>query len=135
MLNLLNFFFEDVATDGTTDGNAGGSWLSWLLPIGMIVLMVVIMIIPQRKQKKAQEEMKAKLGVGVTVMTIGGIIGTIVKMDAENFWLETGLEDNKCVLQFTARAIHSIVEAPATSSDDATTKVKNDEEEVVDEIK
>ncbi len=125
MLNLLNFF-EDTTT-GTTDENG---WFIYIIFGIVIVLMIVMMIVPQRKAKKAQEEMQAKLGVGVTIMTIGGIIGEIVQMDNEHVWLSTGLGEEKCILQFTTKAIHSIVtKSIEPASSDAP------QEEVVDEIK
>ena len=96
----------------------------------MIVLMLVLPTINQRKAKKQQEEMNKKLGVGVTIMTIGGIIGEIVQMDNEHIWLATGLGEDKIVMQFTQKAIHSIVNAPSTPAEPTDST-----DEVVDEIK
>ena len=90
-----------------------------------------MMVIPQRKAKKQQEEMNKKLGVGVTIMTIGGIIGEIVQMDNEHIWLATGLGEDKIVMQFSQRAIHSIVNAPSTPAEPTGEPT----DEVVDEIK
>ena len=93
--------------------------------------MIVMMIVPQRKAKKQQEEMNKKLGVGVTIMTIGGIIGEIIQMDNEHIWLATGLGEDKIVMQFTQKAIHSIVNAPSTPAEPTGDQT----DEVVDEIK
>lgn len=129
MLNLLNFFADiTTGTDGTE--NQEGGWLIYVIFGVMIVLMLVMTIVPQRKAKKAQEEMNKKLGVGVTIMTIGGIIGTIVEMDNEHVWLETGLGESKVTMQFTTKAIHSIVNAPSeptaptASQDDGVDEIK-----------
>ena len=127
--NLFNFF-TDATTDTSTDGDQTGGWGMYIIFGVMIVLCIVMMIIPQRKAKKAQEEMNKKLGVGVTIMTIGGIIGEIVQMDAEHIWLATGLGEDKIVMQFSQRAIHSIVNAPS-----APTAPTETPDEVVDEIK
>ena len=123
--NLLNFFEE------TTTDKQGGGWGIYVIFGVMIVLMIVMMIVPQRKAKKQQEDMNKKLGVGVTIRTIGGIIGEIVQMDNENVWLKTGLGEETVTMQFTTKAIHSIVTAPTTPAEPTTEPT----DEVVDEIK
>ena len=130
--NLFNFF-TDAATGADTgsDSPQQGGWEIYVIFGVMIVLMIVMMIVPQRKAKKQQEEMNKKLGVGVTIMTIGGIIGEIVQMDSENVWLKTGLGEEMVTMQFTTKAIHSIVTAPTTPTEPTTEPT----DEVVDEIK
>lgn len=95
LLNLLNFF-EDASTD--TGSTGGSNIIVWIIFAVMIALMIVMMVVPQRKAKKQQEEMQSKLGVGVVIMTIGGIIGEIVKMEGDYIWISTGLDDNKQVM-------------------------------------
>ncbi|MBR1954562.1 MAG: preprotein translocase subunit YajC [Clostridia bacterium] len=131
--NLFNFF-ADASTGtgtGTDTEQQGGGWGIYIVFGVMIVLMIVMMIVPQRKAKKQQEEMNKKLGVGVTIMTIGGIIGEIIQMDNEHVWLATGLGEDKIVMQFTQKAIHSIVNAPSTPAEPTGDQT----DEVVDEIK
>ena len=131
--NLFNFFADASTGAGTGTGTEqqGGGWGIYIIFGVMIVLMIVMMIIPQRKAKKQQEEMNKKLGVGVTIMTIGGIIGEIIQMDNEHIWLATGLGEDKIVMQFTQKAIHSIVNAPSTPAEPTGDQT----DEVVDEIK
>ena len=129
--NLFNFFADASTGTGTGDQTQqSGGWGIYIIFGVMIVLMIVMMIVPQRKAKKQQEEMNKKLGVGVTIMTIGGIIGEIVQMDNEHIWLATGLGEDKIVMQFTQKAIHSIVNAPSTPAEPTDST-----DEVVDEIK
>lgn len=133
--NLFNFFADASTGTGTGTGTGtdqqGGGWGIYIVFGVMIVLMIVMMIVPQRKAKKQQEEMNKKLGVGVTIMTIGGIIGEIIQMDNEHVWLATGLGEDKIVMQFTQKAIHSIVNAPSTPAEPTGDQT----DEVVDEIK
>ena len=131
--NLFNFFADASTGTGTgtdTEQQSGG-WGIYIVFGVMIVLMIVMMIVPQRKAKKQQEEMNKKLGVGVTIMTIGGIIGEIIQMDNEHIWLATGLGEDKIVMQFTQKAIHSIVNAPSAPAEPTGDQT----DEVVDEIK
>lgn len=72
---------------------------SGLLSIGMIVLMLVamyfLMIRPQKKQEKAQNDMRNNLQVGDEITTIGGIIGKIVSIKEETLVLETSRDGTK----------------------------------------
>ena len=70
-----------------------------LLSIGMIVVIFVVfyffMIRPQKKQEKAQNEMRNNLTVGDEITTIGGIIGKIVSIKEETLVLETSRDGTK----------------------------------------
>ena len=66
--------------------------------IGMIYFM---MIRPQRKKDKEDREMRASLKVGDEVITIGGVVGKVTKIDenkqtatimVEMFGMETPVE-------------------------------------------
>lgn len=127
MISLLNFL-----ADETTNGNGGSSWTMIIVFAVLIVGMVVMMIIPQRRQKKAQEEMMAKLAVGSIITSIGGIIGTVVKLDDEHIWIETGDGDNNTTMQLLRQAIHSI--APAADSAEAKA-IQQQIDSETDEIK
>ncbi len=127
MLSLLNFFFE--GTDTSTGAN---NWVMIVVFGVLIVGMVLMMIIPQRKQKKAQEEMMSKLAVGSVITSIGGIVGTVVKMDDQYIWIETGVEESKMTMKLLRQAIHSI--APAEGSPEAVAAQKAADDET-DEIK
>ena len=87
----------------------------------LIILMVVLlggMFVMQsrnaKKNKKAQEEMRNQIVVGAEVMTIGGVIGGIVDMD--NSKKTITIESGSARIVFTARAIHSVVNSPVSSS-------------------
>ena len=127
MLSLLNFFFE--STDTSTGTN---NWVMIVVFGVLIVGMVLMMIIPQRKQKKAQEEMMSKLALGSVITSIGGIVGTVVKMDDQYIWIETGVEESKMTMKLLRQAIHSI--APAEGSPEAVAAQKAADDET-DEIK
>ena len=67
-----------------------------------------------KKNKKAQEEMRNQVVVGAEVMTIGGIIGKIVEMDNSKNTIT--IESGNTQLVFTARAIHSVISSPVSST-------------------
>lgn len=61
--------------------------LPWVM---IIVVFYFFMLKPKQKEAKEREEMLAALKVGDKVSTAAGIIGTITKLDAENFTMKTG---------------------------------------------
>ncbi|MBQ9760088.1 MAG: preprotein translocase subunit YajC [Clostridia bacterium] len=77
-----------------------------LLSIGMIVVIFVVfyffMIRPQKKQEKAQNEMRNNLTVGDEITTIGGIIGKIVSIKEETCVIESAHDRTKIRILKTA---------------------------------
>ncbi len=75
----------------TADMLGGGS-----TTIIMIVLMIAVfyflLIRPENKRKKEAEQLRSSLKVGDTVVTIGGIIGTVVDVKEEKFVIETSAD-------------------------------------------
>ena len=112
--NLFNFFADAATGNGTTTDASQNGWVTWVIFGGIAIFMIVMMSLNQRKNKKAQAEMQSKIRVGATIMTIGGIVGEIIQMDAEHFWLATGLGEDKIVLQFSQKAIYTVVTASST---------------------
>ena len=65
------------------------SWVSIVIMVGLLVLMYFIMIRPQKKQEKADAQMRDSLQIGDEIVTIGGIIGEVVSIRDETLVLET----------------------------------------------
>ena len=73
----------------------------------MVVFMALIyfmMIRPQRKKDKADREMREAMRVGDEVITIGGIIGKIEKINEKTVIISTTAGKNKIELLKTAIA-------------------------------
>ena len=60
------------------------SYIYIIVMVAVFGLMIAMTIIPQRKQKKQQAEMMSALSSGDKIMTIGGMVGTIVAVDSIN---------------------------------------------------
>ena len=88
------YFLE--ATTGTTGTGAEAATGSMLTPILMMVLMVAIfyfiLIRPENKRKKEAQKMREAVKVGDRVITIGGIVGTVVSVKDERFVMETSAD-------------------------------------------
>ena len=55
----------------------GGGWSMWVMLALIFVVMWFFMIRPQRKQQKELQNFRDSLKKGDTVVTIGGIYGTV----------------------------------------------------------
>lgn len=75
----------------SSGGGLGGgfSWVSIAILVLMLVVMYFILIRPQKKQEKADQQMRNSLQVGDEIITIGGIIGEVVSIRDETLVLET----------------------------------------------
>ena len=73
----------------------------------MIVLMVAIfyflLIRPENKRKKAMDQMRSALKKGDKIVTIGGIMGTIVRVTDESIVIETS--DDRVRMELTKWAV------------------------------
>ena len=86
------YFLEAATTTGTETAAEG----SLLTPILMMVIMVAIfyfiLIRPENKRKKEAQKMREAVKVGDKVVTIGGIVGTVVSVKDERFVMETSAD-------------------------------------------
>lgn len=78
---------------------AGGdtvSMFSTFLSLGLIVAVFYFFILrPQQKREKASQKMRASLEVGDDIITIGGIVGTVVSIKEDTLVIETSGDRNK----------------------------------------
>ena len=81
-----------------------------IMIVVMIAVMYFMLIRPENKKKKAAEEMRSSLKVGDTITTIGGIVGTICKVDESTIVIETGAD--RVRVEFTKWAVSSKNVAP-----------------------
>ncbi len=92
-MGTVTAFAEEAAAEAAGEVNATGAmFTSLLLPIILLVFLYFIMIRPQRKQEKATLEMQKNLQVGDEVVTIGGIVGIVIRVEenTKTVVLETG---------------------------------------------
>ena len=75
----------------------------------MIVLMFAMlyffMIRPENKRKKEAQNLRDSLKVGDVITTIGGIVGTICKVDESTIVIETSAD--RVRIEFTKWAVSS----------------------------
>ncbi|MBR3146524.1 MAG: preprotein translocase subunit YajC [Eubacterium sp.] len=72
---------------------------SILMLVVFMGLMYFLLIRPQRKKEKEISEMRASLGVGDEIVTIGGIIGKVVKVGEEELVIQVGSDKTKILVK------------------------------------
>ena len=84
------------------------SSLLGLAPIVLIFgIFYFLLIMPMQKQKKEQRKMLSELKAGDSVVTAGGIVGTITALDADTLVLRVKPDNLK--LQFSRSSVSSLV--------------------------
>ena len=70
-------------------------------------IFYLLLFLPMQKQKKAQAKMLSELKNGDSVVTTGGIIGTITAVDSDTLTLRVKPDNLK--LQFARSAVSALV--------------------------
>ena len=71
---------------------AGGGMTSIIMIVAMIAVFYFLMIRPENKRKKEAEQMRSAVKTGDEIVTIGGIIGTVVSVKDDKFVMETSAD-------------------------------------------
>ena len=79
----------DILAAGTAAA-APPVWISWLPIVGMIAIFWFLLIRPQMRQQKAHREKVAGLKKGDQVVTAGGLVAKVLKVDDNYVDLELG---------------------------------------------
>ena len=69
---------------------AGNEFLSLLPMVGIFVVFYFLLIRPQQKRAKEQKAMIEAVQKGDEVVTAGGMVGKVVKLDDNNITLQVG---------------------------------------------
>lgn len=80
-----DFVFIDIAyaQGAQPGGGAGGMFSSLMLFLPLILIFYFLIFRPQQKQRKEAQEMLANLQEGDRIVTRGGLMGSIDKIEEE----------------------------------------------------
>ena len=76
-----------------------------LMIVLMFAMLYFFMIRPENKRKKEAQNLRDSLKVGDVITTIGGIVGTICKVDESTIVIETSAD--RVRIEFTKWAVSS----------------------------
>jgi preprotein translocase subunit YajC len=79
-----------------------------LLPLALVAIFYLLVFMPMQRQKKQQQQMLKTLENGSQVLTTGGIIGTIVSVNADDTLILRVKPDN-LKLQVARSAVASLI--------------------------
>ena len=97
----VHAFAADAAATDSATGGVGAMLTTFGIPLILLAFLYFIMIRPQQKQEKETREMQKNLQVGDEVVTIGGIVGIVLRVEdaTETVVLETGSDRLKIRLK------------------------------------
>jgi preprotein translocase subunit YajC len=84
------------------------SWMGFLPILLIFGIFYFLLFLPMQKQRKQQKQMLAGLQNGNTVVTSGGIVGTIVSIDGDDTLVLRVKPDN-VKIQVARSAVSSVV--------------------------
>jgi preprotein translocase subunit YajC len=73
--------FDLLAAAGAGAAAAPPAWISFLPIVGMIAIFWFLIIRPQMKRQKEHQQKVAAMKKGDQVVTAGGLVGKVVKVD------------------------------------------------------
>lgn len=71
----------ELLTAAAAGPEAPPAWINWLPIVGMVVIFWFLIIRPQMKRQKEHQTKVAGLKKGDQVVTQGGLVGKVVKVD------------------------------------------------------
>ena len=121
-----------LAADETTKSNNG--WIMYVVIGVVLVLMIVLTIVPQKKRQKEQQNMMNSLCVGTKLMTVGGIVGKITQVNADNTLIvNVGTEANPTLIVIDKKAVGYVLEKVAAPAPETAPEAPATEEVKVEE--
>ena len=105
----MSFFISDAIAEGAAPAaimGQGDPLASLILPIGLVVLFYFFLIRPQSKRQKEHKQMVSELKKGEEVITSGGILGKVTKVNDDFITLEIA---NDVSLNIQKSAVQTIM--------------------------
>lgn len=113
------FYLEETTTAASSGGGGLGGMLPTILMLVAFVAIFYFMIIrPQKKQDKQIAEMRNSISVGDEIITIGGIVGTVLIIKDDKIMIETGNDKSKLTI------LRNSVKTVLRDEEDAQTSAK-----------
>ena len=90
-------FLESTGT--TTTGTGPDMMSTILMLVVMLGIFYFMLIRPENKRKKEAEQMRNSVKTGDKIVTIGGIVGTVVNVKDSKLVIETGADQVRIELE------------------------------------
>jgi preprotein translocase subunit YajC len=115
-----------ATTDAATGGGGIASMLTMIIPLGLMILVFYFLLIrPERKRSKQMKAMLSNLQIADEVITSGGIVGRVLRVQDDTVLIETGGDKTRLrVLKSAIIENRTMHDAPAAIE----LKKKNDDQ-------
>ena len=117
---MLNFL--------TATAEAGGMASPLIMMVIMFAIFYFMLIRPENKRKKEAEQMRSSVRTGDKIVTIGGIVGTVVNVKENRIVIETGADQVRIELEKWAISSNETAaeaaKAEAKKAEEAKAKAK-----------
>ena len=107
---MINFLTETVPASA----GLGSTIIMMAIMLGVFYFMLIR---PENKRKKEAEQMRSAVKKGDEIVTIGGIVGTVVDVKEKNIVIETGADQVR--IEFEKWAISSNYSADKAAKEQA----------------
>jgi preprotein translocase subunit YajC len=126
-MNNFVFYLLMPAQQAADGSQGGGSFLTSIIPFAAIILIFYFLIIrPQNKKRKETEKMLSALKKGDKVVTIGGIHGTVQRVNETTVLVKV---DDNVKIEFLRSAVSSVVTASKEVEDKSGDKEESQSSE------
>ena len=97
----------NILAEETANSN---DWLMWVLIGVLLIVMLVMPMFTNKKKQKEINDMFDSLKVGDEIMTIGGVMGTVVELKTHEsgeklMVIATGEGEQKTLMTYTVQAL------------------------------
>lgn len=92
----MSLFISQAHAAGEAPADGGGMQLIFMMVIFAAIFYFMIYR-PQAKRTKAHKNLMENISKGDEVLTQGGLIGRVVKVNAENDYLQIELNENNVI--------------------------------------
>ena len=99
-MNFLPFMVAEEAAATQSTSSAMLSMLITFVPLFLVFWLLIIR--PQKKREKEEKLMRENISIGDEIITIGGIIGLVVRQTDDTLVIETGGDRSKLRIQKSA---------------------------------
>jgi len=99
--------FLSLALQQEQPPSSAVGFLITVLPI--ILIFYFLLFLPMQRQRKRQQKMLASLEAGQTVVTSGGILGTIVSINRDTDTLVLRVKPDNVKLEVTRSAVAGVI--------------------------
>lgn len=95
---MITAYAADSAATTATQSLVSSPWVTIIMLVGLLAVFYFLIIRPQKKQERETAEMRSSIAAGDEIVTIGGIIGTVVIVKDDKLMIETGNDRTKLTI-------------------------------------